>query len=290
MNDETSFSETLDDAIEELKDKPNNTDSSHSNTTSGANNDSNQLSSNDDLESNKPFSDEDELSCEINYTDGDIQYSAFTYNLSTQLKQAIDDRNKSRKLNLALVSLVFLFGIISSYLFYSKSNVVTKYATVDADGRIVRITMSDDPLIKREDRIHFVERVARALNSISYYNREDILTEYSRYFLPSVFNELVSTLENDELLNKKSMNKYKITTEATITSPGRIIDDKVKGLNSNIYAEKIKVELIQVVRRRGLVVQKLKFYVWMNIARVPLNVSPFGYQIINYGITNQNKN
>ena len=203
---------------------------------------------------------------------------------NAELKVRVADE---RRLVYILSVLVLVFGLTSGALFYKVINQKTKYALSSADGRIIPFTMYNVPYKKVKDRIMFVENTAYRMNSLSWYDREEILSELYPRFYDSTFQDIIAGLEKHTFLNKLYMKEHKVSTSASFVEGAKLINSSVrniKGFPSHVTGEEYEMMLLQKVRRDGVEVLSLKFTLNMVIVRVDTNQVPEGYKITQYKI------
>lgn len=220
-----------------------------------------------------------------------IQMQLLCLDLSSRVEELQKDKRSDRRIIYILSILCFALGMMSSIMTYKYSTQKVKYAYASPDGKIIPFTMYNTPYLTVKDRIQFMEKVAIHMNSLSWYDREDILTDMYPLFYKSTFSEIIEALESHDIFNKKNMLNQKISSSASVIKGAKLIDDNVrniKGFPPHLTGEEYELDMLQEIRKNGVVALKLKFRLKMVIVRVDPNIAPTGYKITKYKINTLN--
>ena len=202
----------------------------------------------------------------------------------------IDLKKKNQTLFLtnSVLALSLVVSVILTGMFgYKAFNRNTKYAMVTPDNKIIPFTMYDVPYLTVENRKLFVEKVAISMNSLSFYNRNDILNENYPLFWAPTFKDVISEIENHEIFNKESLERNEISSKASIVEEAALVDDNVTnipGFPSDVPGEKYEMVISQSVRKKGVHVLNLKYLLTMVLVRDDPNRTSYGYRIAEYKI------
>lgn len=139
-------------------------------------------------------------------------------------QSTIEGLNGSIKRYFIVIGMMFVALIILLFMVITATD---RYFVVDNFGRYVPVNGYETPLVQRERRIQHAEYIVRALNSMSFINKDKTLDDVRMYFKPEVYENYIAEKEKINFFSDMERNYMQYMSSV---EPARLIGNNSRGV------------------------------------------------------------